>query len=72
MIELFDLAGAAPAALAAIQGELESLHNLGDILSWARTLAPPVNAPTVVTQDEYTHDVLVPWGDALTLAFDVT
>jgi hypothetical protein len=48
------------------------MRNLGDVLTWARTLDPPVNAPAVVTQDEYTHDVLVPWRDGLTLAFDVT
>lgn len=72
MTEVFDRAGAAPVMLTALRDELAPLHNLGDVLTWARTLHPPVTAPAVVTQDEYTHDVLVPWRDGLTLAFDVT
>lgn len=70
--EVFDRAGTAPAVLAPLRRELAPLRNLGDVLTWARTLDPPVTAPAVVTQDEYTHDVLVPWRDGLTLAFDVT
>ena len=58
--------------LAVLQRELAPLRNLGDVLTWARALDPPVTAPAVVTQDEYTHDVLVPWRDGLTLDFDVT
>lgn len=72
MTEVFDLAGTAPMALTALRSELAPLQNLGDVLTWARTLDPAVTAPAVVTQDEYTHDVLVPWRDGLTLAFDVT
>ena len=26
----------------------------------------------VVVQDEYTHDVVVPWGDGLWLVYDCT
>lgn len=72
MIEVFDRAGAPPPALTALRHELDQLRNLGDVLTWARSLDPPVTAPAVVTQDEYTHDVLVPWRDGLTLAFDVS
>lgn len=69
---MFDRAGIAPAVLGALRDALAPSRNLGDVLTWARTLEPPVTAPAVVTQDEYTHDVLVPWRDGLTLAFDVT
>lgn len=72
MIELVDLTGTAPAALGALQRDLETLRSLSDVLTWARTLDPPVTSPVVVTQDEYTHDVLIPWRDRLLLAFDVT
>jgi hypothetical protein len=72
MTVVFDRAGVAPAVLGALRVALAPMHNLGDVLTWARTLDPPVTAPAVVTQDEYTHDVLVPWRDGLTLAFDVT
>lgn len=72
MIDVFDLAGAAPEALAALRSDLATLYNLADVLDWARGLTPPVTTPAVVTQDEYTHDVLVPWRHGLVLAFDVT
>jgi hypothetical protein len=72
MADVLDRAGTAPAVLRALRKALVPMRNLGDVLTWARTLDPPVNAPAVVTQDEYTHDVLVPWRDGLTLAFDVT
>ena len=72
MTEVLDRAGAAPPVLAVLRSELAPLRNLGDVLTWARTLDPAVTALAVVTQDEYTHDVLVPWRDGLILAFDVT
>lgn len=72
MIAVIDLARAAPAALAELRSDLDAARTLGDVLTWARTLAPPVPSPTVVTQDEYTHDVLIPWRDGLVLAFDVS
>ena len=72
MIEVIDLARAAPTALNALRSDLEAARTLGDVLTWARTLAPPVSSPVVVTQDEYTHDVLIPWRDGAVLAFDVT
>lgn len=72
MTDVFDRAGTAPAVLGALRQVLAAMRNLGDLLTWAHTLDPPVTAPAVVTQDEYTHDVLVPWRDGLTLAFDVT
>lgn len=72
MTDVFDRAGTAAAVLAALRDELAPMGSLGDVLAWARTLDPPVTAPAVLTQDEYTHDVLVPWRHGLTLAFDVT
>lgn len=32
-------------------------------LDWARTLTPPRGVESVLTQDEYTHDVLIPYGN---------
>jgi hypothetical protein len=31
-------------------------------LDWARMLTPPRGVESVLTQDEYTHDVLIPYG----------
>jgi len=51
---------------------LDPLHTLGDLLEWAHHLSPPVPSPIVVTQDEYTHDVLVPYPGGYWLDFDTT
>jgi hypothetical protein len=50
----------------------EPLGTLGDLLEWGRGLTPPVVSPVVVTQDEYTHDVLIPYGAGRWLDFDTT
>lgn len=33
---------------------------------------PPRAVSNIVTQDEYTHDVIVPWSERLVLVFDTT
>lgn len=55
-----------------IRRDLEPLHTLGDLLDWSRRLEPPVPTPEVVTQDEYTHDVLIPYAGGRWLDFDTT
>jgi hypothetical protein len=49
---------------------LPDLRTLGDVLDWAR--AQGLGRPEVVTQDEYTHDVVLPWRDGRWLVFDTT
>ena len=62
--------------LAAIERELSGQQNLGDVMKWA--LAHPAAIFTraviagVVVQDEFTHDVIVPWRDNLVLVYDTT
>lgn len=67
-----DLAGLEPDALAQLQSALAPVRTLGDLLDWARHRDPPVRVDDIVTQDEYTHDVLVPLDPPRWLAFDVT
>jgi hypothetical protein len=45
---------------------------LADVLAWARRQVPPVAIADIVTQDEYTHDVVLPLGPARFLAYDTT
>lgn len=71
-MDVFDLAGLEAGELPGIRQQLEPLRTLGDLLDWTRQLEPPVPAPTVVTQDEYTHDVLVPVAGGRWLDFDTT
>lgn len=40
-------------------------------LDWARTLSPPRGVESVLTQDEYTHDVVIPAGSRW-LVYDTT
>jgi hypothetical protein len=51
---------------------LRELRNLGAVLGWLRAQDPPRTVLDIVTQDEYTHDVIVRWDDRLVLVFDAT
>ena len=52
--------------------ELAQLHTMADVLSWARAQSPPRLVADIVTQDEYTHDVVIPFDDSHFLVFDAT
>jgi hypothetical protein len=62
--------------LAAIERELAGQQNLNDVMRWALAHPPGVFLPSivaeVVVQDEFTHDVIVPWRDGLVLVYDTT
>ena len=62
--------------LADIATELEAQENLGDMMSWAFSCPRGTFLPSVVdeviVQDEFTHDVIVPWRDGLVLVYDTT
>lgn len=63
-------------AVADIAKELSSQENLKDVMAWALsaprgTFLPSVVADVIV-QDEFTHDVIVPWRDGLVLVYDTT
>ena len=69
-------AGLPPEQLAAIGRELSGQQNLSDVMRWALsqprgTFTPPVVAEVVV-QDEFTHDVIIPWREPLVLVYDTT
>ena len=63
-------------AVADIARELSAQENLKDVMAWALsaprgTFIPSVVAEVIV-QDEFTHDVIVPWRDGLVLVYDTT
>ncbi|HWQ33764.1 MAG TPA: hypothetical protein VNQ79_13020 [Blastocatellia bacterium] len=41
-------------------------------MRWAAAQSPPLVVAAVITQDEYTHDLLLPWRDGLTLVYGAT
>lgn len=63
-------------AVAAIAAELSTQENLADVMAWALSSQPGTFIPSVVAdvivQDEFTHDVIVPWRDELVLVYDTT
>ena len=65
--------GSIPADIVA-RAEAALTHHvtLADVLRWAREQVPPRAVAEIVTQDEYTHDVVLPFDGEYFLAFDAT
>ena len=51
---------------------LRERWTLADVLQWAREQVPARQVVEIVTQDEYTHDVILPFDGSHFLAFDAT
>ena len=62
--------------VADIAAKLSSQENLKDVMAWAFSQPPGTFISAVVSevivQDEFTHDVIVPWRDGLVLVYDTT
>jgi hypothetical protein len=54
-----------------IEREVRPLRSLEHVARWAFSRRPPSEIADVVVQDEYTHDVVVPWR-GVHLVFDTT
>ena len=61
-----------PILLARVAAEVSALLTLAHVLAWARRRSPPLQVEEIVTQDEYTHDVVLPFDGRHFLAFDAT
>ena len=65
-----------PEEISRIEGELAGQQNLNGVMKWALSLPAGVFIPSVVAgvivQDEYTHDVIIPYRDGLVLVYDST
>ena len=75
-IRVLNYANLAPEAIAEIESELSEQHALKDLMKLAlsdsgKRFVPGV-VKDVVVQDEFTHDVIVPWGPELVLVYDTT
>jgi hypothetical protein len=58
----------APALRAFVAGQ-KTLH---DVVVASLARQPPRMVADVVVQDEYTHDVVLPWDDDVWLVYDTT
>jgi hypothetical protein len=47
-------------------------EDLVDIFAWGRAQSPPVHPADLVKQDEFTHDVLVPFSQGRWLVYGTT
>ena len=75
-MRLVNQANLSPHAIAEMETQLADQHNLKDVMNWALshplgTFLPQVVADVIV-QDEFTHDVIVPWREGLVLVYDTT
>lgn len=51
---------------------LKDQRTLGDVLAWCRRQSPARSVAEIITQDEYTHDVIIAVDDPHYLVFDTT
>jgi hypothetical protein len=47
-------------------------RTLADAVAWGLMHTPPLVVADVVTQDEYTHDVVLPYRDGRFVVYDTT
>ena len=71
-IPIHDYAGLPPDERADLENATQPLRTLADVLAWARGQVPPWSVAEMVTQDEYTHDVVLESSGHPYLAFDTT
>ena len=68
LIDYSDLDAASREALERAIAEQTTLERA---LDWGRTHQPPLAVETILTQDEYSHDVLIPYAGRY-LVYDTT
>ena len=61
-----------PDVVARAEAAFAHRPTLADVLRWASEQSPPRQVAEIVTQDEYTHDVVLPFDGSRFLAFDAT
>ena len=68
IVPVLDYAGLSPNDRAAMEAIVGGHTTLSTVLQWAGAAA----IEEIVTQDEFTHDVLIPYGQGQYLAYDTT
>lgn len=56
----------------AILNEVEAFRTLDEVLRWALAKTPPAQVADVITQDEFTSDIVIRLEENIYLAFDST
>jgi hypothetical protein len=60
------------AVLDSIAAVVAGQQTLEDVVRWAFAQRPALPIERVVVQDEYTHDVVLCWGEGVYLVYDTT
>lgn len=55
-----------------VRAAVREQRTLGDVLEWGHSRTPSQDVEEIVTQDEYTHDVVVRWDAEHYLVYDTT
>lgn len=71
-VEVSRTGDVAPDAFTDLAAALRTRRTLADVLAWARRETPPRTVTEIITQDEYTHDVVIGFGARCWLVFDTT
>lgn len=71
-VTLHDCSGLDPDALRSLAIAHRNLSTLERVLDWGRGRTPPLEVLDIVTQDEYTHDVIVGLEPGRFLVYDTT
>ena len=72
MPELTDHAGLAAGDRDSLARLVATHSTLEAVLAWSRTASPPRRITEIITQDEFTHDVVLPFEASLYLVYDTT
>jgi hypothetical protein len=68
-----EVRGAIPGAVvASIEVVVAGQATLEDVVRWGLSREPARLVERVVVQDEYTHDVVLPWAEGVYLVYDTT
>ncbi|HEY7395214.1 MAG TPA: hypothetical protein VH559_10225 [Gemmatimonadaceae bacterium] len=57
--------------IAQVKQAFQECYTLAELLTWAARQSPRVHVAEIVTQDEYTHDIVLPYS-TIYLSFDTT
>jgi hypothetical protein len=71
-VELTDYASLGQGTRDAIAKVVSAQTSLERVLNWGRSLTPPRDVEEILTQDEYTHDVVLHYDEDLYLVYDTT
>jgi hypothetical protein len=71
-LPLYDHVGLSQAELTGLRAVVSEHRGLDQVFAWGRKQHPPVHPADVVKQDEFTHDVLVPFSESRWIVYGTT